>query len=38
MITCYQCGKELIEPDENEPYPWRLIEVNLYCRDCLDET
>ena len=37
-MYCDQCGKELPEPEENEPYPWQLVDENLYCRDCVNET
>ena len=37
MITCHQCGKELFETDEPEPYPWRLVDGYLYCLDCMDD-
>lgn len=38
MITCHQCGKELFETDEPEPYPWQLVDEYLYCLGCMDET
>lgn len=37
-MYCHQCGKELPECSDNEPYPWQLVDENLYCLDCTDET
>jgi hypothetical protein len=37
MITCHQCGKELFDTDEHEPYQWVLVDEYLYCWDCMDE-
>lgn len=37
-MTCYQCGKDLPECTDNEPYPWGFVDGYLYCLDCMDET
>jgi len=37
MIYCHQCGKELPECDDNEPYPWRLVDEYLYCLNCMND-
>jgi hypothetical protein len=37
MITCCQCGKEIYETDEPEPYPWCMVDEHIYCWDCMNE-
>jgi len=37
-MYCDQCGIELPECDDNEPYLWRLVDEYLYCLNRLDET
>ena len=37
-MTCHQCGKELPEWIEPEPYPWGCVDGYLYCLECMDET
>jgi len=33
-MCCHQCGRELPEWEEPEPYPWGYVEGELYCLDC----
>ena len=33
-MYCNQCGRELPECDENEPYPWIVVEGYVYCLKC----
>ena len=37
MITCFQCGKELYDTDEHEPYQWVFINGHLYCWNCIND-
>ena len=34
-MYCHQCGKELIEPEEHEPYPRIVVECDIFCMDCI---
>jgi hypothetical protein len=36
-MYCYECGKELPECDEHEPYPWVLVVADLYCLECAND-
>lgn len=37
-MICDQCGRELPEWQEPEPYPWGFVDGYLYCLKCMDET
>jgi len=37
MITCYDCGEELYETDDPEPYPWVYVNGHIYCRSCSEQ-
>jgi len=36
-MNCDKCNKELVEPEELEPYPWVFVNGHIYCRSCADK-
>jgi hypothetical protein len=36
-MYCHQCGKELYETDDPEPYPWIVVETDVFCLTCSKE-
>lgn len=36
-LYCHHCGKVLPECEEPEPYPWTMVESDIYCPDCMFE-
>jgi hypothetical protein len=36
-MYCDHCNKEIVPTEDNEPYPWVVIESSIICWQCAEQ-